>query len=168
MIFKSYPIFSLIFKRNIITTPTVAFKFKLTEEMTREFEDSELAKNKKEPPPQALHTKEGSLIMGRVSSERFRKVVKVGIPKHRLNNHLLMFFREIDDIYAYDEDDSCKPGDWILLRRQKEPLDKDVMHTVERVVYSYGNYVDPITGRRSLGLYYDDDFEKLEKIKLEL
>lgn len=144
------------------------FKFKLTDEMVREQEEKARNAPKKPEPEKALHTKESSLIMGRVSSDRYDKVIKVAIPKHRLNEHLLLYVRENDNIYALDEHNQCKPGDWILLRRQEKPIDEGVEHKVDRVVYYYGNYVDPITSRRSIGLYYDDDVRKLEEIKLDL
>lgn len=150
------------------TTPKLKFKFKLTDEMVKEYQDKQAAIPKEAPPPKALHTLEGSLIMGRVSHERHEKVIKVAVPKHRLNEHFLLYVRENDDVQVYDENSECKPGDWILMRRQKEPIDKDVEHIVERVIHSYGNYIDPLTGRRSFGLYHDDDIEKLEKIKLKI
>lgn len=109
-----------------------------------------------------------SLVMGKVSSERYKNIIKVGLPKYRLNEYLLMYVRELENVQAYDEKNECNPGDWILLRLQKEPLDKDVIHKVEKVVYRYGNFVDPITKRRSLGIYFDDDMERLEKIKLDI
>lgn len=157
--------------RDLSTSACLNFKFKLTEEMSKEFEQKQLEKLKekeaKKPKP-ALHTIENSIIMGRVSSERYQNVIKVAIPKHRFNEHLVMYVRENDNILAYDKDNNCKPGDWILLRNTPELPDKKVTHTVERVIHSYGKYIDPITGRRSLGLYYDDDMERLEKIKVDL
>jgi len=134
--------------------------------MLKQYEDKKRAEMKEEPDTRSLHAKESSLIMARVSSERYKKVIKVAVPKYRLNEYYLLYRKENDNLYAYDENDECKPGDWILLRRQKEPLDKGVEHKVERVVYQYGNYIDPLTNRRSYGLYYDDDIERLEKIKI--
>uniref|UniRef100_A0A6G1SJP3 Uncharacterized protein C05D11.10 n=1 Tax=Aceria tosichella TaxID=561515 RepID=A0A6G1SJP3_9ACAR len=153
--------------RGICTTPQLGFKFKLTDEMSREFEEKQLAKKKPESP-MAHHTKENTIIMGKISHERYKKVVKVGVPKHRLNEFLLFYVRENDNVQALDENDIAKPGDWVLLRKIDKPIDEKVTHTVERVVHSYGNYVDPLTNRRTLGIYYDDDIEKLERIKMEL
>lgn len=153
----------------------ITIKFNVTEDMYKEYEKNKkaqqeqkaISKKKKEKPP-SKHTLENPLIMGKVSSERYEKVVKVAVPKHRLNETFLLFVRENDNILVYDEKMQCKPGDWILMRRQAEAFDVDVMHKVERVLYPYGNFVDPLTNRRSLGLYYDDDMERLETIKLDL
>ena len=125
-------------------------------------------KDLKRVPEPAKHTQESSLIMGRVSHDKYKNIVKVAVPKHRLNEFLLLYVRENDDVQALDENNVCKPGDWVLLRRDESIMDKKVRHKVERVVYSYGKYIDPITGRRSLGLYFDDDMERLERIKLEM
>lgn len=144
------------------------FKFKLTDEAVKEFEEKRKNKPEDSGQEKALHTKESSLIMGRISSDRFKQVVKVGVPKHRLNDCFLLYVREQDNIYALDENNLCKPGDWVLLRRQESPIDKNVEHKVERVVHQYGKYIDPITGRRTYGIYYDDDVERLERIKLDL
>lgn len=154
-------------RRQLGTTSQLNFKFKLTEDMSKEFEEKQKAKEKP-PSPMARHTKENTLIMGKVSSDRYQKVIKVGVPKHRLNDLLLLFVRELDNVQAHDENDVCKPGDWVLLRRDPDPVDKTVTHKVERVVHSYGNWVDPITNRRAFGIYYDDDRAKLEKIKMDL
>lgn len=153
--------------RQLSTTSQLGFKFKLTEEMSREYEKAKEAVKEEVKEP-ALHTKQSPLIMGRVSSERYKSVIKVAIPKHRMNDMLLLYRRENDDIEAYDENNICQPGDWILLRRDETIVDKNIKHKVERVVHSYGNYVCPLTGRRSFGLYYDDDMERLERIKVEL
>lgn len=110
----------------------------------------------------------GPLIMAKVSSERFKKVVKCGVPKHRFNDLLLMFIRETYDVQALDSNGICKPGDWVLLRRNESIVDPSVTHEVERIIYSYGNWVDPVTGKRSLGLYFDDDIKRLEKIKVDM
>lgn len=154
--------------RSFATTSRLDFKFKLTDEMVKKELEEKKLREKKEEPVQALHTKESPLIMGRVSSEGYKNIIKVGIPKHRLNELLLMYIRENDDIQVFDENNLCKPGDWILIRRLPVSLDPTVHHKVERVVYSYGNYVDPLTGRRSFGLYYDDDIRRLERIKVEV
>ena len=153
--------------RRICTSPQMGFKFKLTEEMSKDFEQKQ-AEIKKPEIQLAKHTIENSLIMGKVSHDRYKKVVKVGVAKHRMNDFLLMYIRENDDVQALDENDVSQPGDWVLLRKEENPVDKAVTHKVERVVYSYGNIVDPITNRRTLGLYYDEDMIRLEKIKVDL
>ena len=156
-------------KCQLHTTSQLNFKFKLTEEMSRDFEEKkrqeEASKKKTEP---ALHTKENPIIMGKVSHDRYKDVVKVAIPKHRLNEHLLMYIRDLDNIQALDENNIANPGDWVLLRKDPELVDPKVTHKIERVIYSYGKYIDPITGRRSLGIYFDDDMERLERIKLDI
>lgn len=151
--------------RRLSTTPRMGFKFKLTDEMSKEFEDQQKSQKKSEPLL-AQHTRSNTLIMGKVSSDRYKKVVKCGVPKHRFNDFLLMHVRENDDVQALDENDVCKPGDWVLLRREIDPVDKLVTHRVERIVYSSGHIIDPITNRRSFGLYFDDEMVQLEKMKI--
>lgn len=168
MIRHSKGLTNLLASRTLHTSYKQNFKFKLTDEAVKEFEERERNKQDDLGPEKALHTKESSLILGRISSDRYKQVVKVGIPKHRLNDRLLLYVREQDNVHALDENNLCKPGDWVLLRRQESPIDKNVEHKVERIVYQYGNYTDPITGRRTYGIYYDDDVEKLERIKLDL
>lgn len=159
----------LIQARCFCTSPNMQFKFKFTDEMAKEYKSKKEQEEKPPAPVLAQHTRESSLIMARVSSERYNQVIKVGVPKHRLNEYYLLFVREQDSIQAYDEHNECSPGDWVLLRRLSDTdIDPEVRHKVERVVYKHGKYVDPLTGRRSLGYYYDDDIEKLEKIKLEV
>jgi len=106
--------------------------------------------------------------MARVSHERYKNIVKCAVPKHRLNPVLMMFRRENDDIQVIDDSNMSSPGDWVLVRRDDSIPDEDVKHRLERVVYQYGKYIDPLTNRRTLGLYYDDDMTHLERIKVDL
>lgn len=153
--------------RKFCTTSHVGFKFKLTEEMSKKFEEEQKAKRDPEPEL-AGTTKENDLLMGRVSSDRYKQVVKIGVPKHRLNTHYLLFVRETDNVQALDANEIAKPGDWVLLRRDPDAVDEKVPFVIEKVIYSYGKLMDPLTGRRSFGIYYEDDLEQLEKIKLEV
>lgn len=155
-------------RRTLTTTRSVNFKFKLTDEMSEEFERQQQEKLAAQKLPQlAESTLASSLLMGRVSDVRYKQVVKIGVPKHRLNPMLLLYVRETDEVQVYDENNLCKPGDWVLIRKWPESTDKAVTHKVEKVVHEHGNYVDPLSGRRAFGLYYDDDLEKLEQIKLD-
>lgn len=153
--------------RKFSTSEHLGFKFKLTDELMKKYEEQQRAK-KKPPPELALTTKESPLLMGRVSHDRYNQVVKIGVPKHRLNEYYLLFVKEKDDVQALDANNISKPGDWVLIRRDPNPMDEKVPFVIERVVYSYGNYIDPLTGKRSFGVYYDEDMERLEKIKLEV
>lgn len=152
--------------RKISTTPRSDFKFKLTEEMSRELEEKQKAEKRHESP-KATHTVANAIIMGKISHDRYKKIVKVGVPKHRLNEFLLLYVREHDDVQAIDENDQTKPGDWVILRKIDDPIDPKVTHRIEQVVHRYGNYVDPLTNRRTLGIYYDEDVEKMEMIKMD-
>lgn len=154
-------------RRQFSTSKIAGFKFKLTEEMSKEFEEQQ-SKLKKDEPEQALHTKESSLIMGRVSHDRYKNIVKCAVPKYRLNEFLLMYIKENDNVQALDDNNVSNPGDWVLLRRDETIVDNNVRHRIEKVVHQYGNYIDPLTNRRSFGLYYDDDLERLEKIKIDI
>lgn len=161
----------LAFSRQLQTTSIQNFKFKFTEDMAREQEKKMKIKEEedaKKQPEQAITTKETTLLMGRVSDDRYKSVVKIGVPKHRLNEYFLMYIREQDSVYALDENNIAKPGDWVLIRKKTDIPDKKVTHIVDKVIYKMGNLVDPLTNKRSLGLYYDEDYRELEKIKLDL
>lgn len=156
------------FRRHISTSNSHGFKFKLTEEISEQYEQEQKKKKDQESAPTlSKPTLESSILMGKVSSDRYQKVIKIGVPKHRMNQILNMWIRETDNVYAYDEHDECKPGDWVIIEK-KTLSDPKVTHQVKRVTYKSGNWVDPITGRRAFGIYYDDDLEKLEKIKIDL
>lgn len=169
MLPQSKTFINLVNRRCLFTSPKVCFKFKLTEESSRAYEEKKKKElEAQEQPKFAPFTLESPLIMGRVSHDRYNKVVKVAVPKHRLNEYLTMYIRDLDHIQAHDEDGISSPGDWILLKRLEKPIDKGVEHKVFKIVHKYGRYIDPITGRRSLGIYFDDEFERLEKIKLDV
>ncbi|KAE9552254.1 hypothetical protein FO519_004532 [Halicephalobus sp. NKZ332] len=76
------------------------------------------------------------------------------------NSYIKKYFAESKDYWALDDRSTCKVGDQVLIRiaeRSQRPT-SSVMHNVERVIFQFGNLIDPITKKRVLnGLQYEDE-----------
>ncbi|XP_076325100.1 LIM domain-containing protein jub-like isoform X2 [Tachypleus tridentatus] len=66
------------------------------------------------------------LMLGQCVNFNIRKTVKVSVMRMELNPHLLKHFKERSDFYAYDPEEKCKPGDYVLIR-------DFAMHVVKRL-----------------------------------
>jgi len=67
------------------------------------------------------------------------------VPATREN--LLMYFKKDSYIFAHDPNKLCKSGDVVLVKELPQKLTRQITHSVERVVFNYGDVVDPITGK---------------------
>jgi|UniRef100_A0A914PK91 ribosomal protein S17 len=68
------------------------------------------------------------------------------------NSHIKKYFAESKDYWALDHKNKSNVGDHVLIKKaeKSERPTSSVEHTVERVVFQYGNLIDPITKKRVL------------------
>lgn len=105
-----------------------------------------------------------SLVLGKVWSSTMKQTIKVGVPRLKFDPFLNMHFREPDPLLVHDPEEKCKPGDWILIREMPQRLSLQVNHRVEKIVYSAGKVIDPITGKQALGYEYVEHVNKQGKL----
>ncbi|VDO50933.1 unnamed protein product [Haemonchus placei] len=106
------------------------------------------------------------LLMGKVV-----KLSNVGIDRvpcaqvrcsmNEFNRYLKMYFARAFEFWALDRESKGNLGDMVLIRRI--PVDQrpttNVAHLIDRVVFKYGNIVDPVTGRRVIKDEFADEIE---------
>ena len=71
-------------------------------------------------------------------------------------------------MYAHDPDKQCKTGDYVLIRELDQRLTRVITHEVVKVVYKYGDMVEPTTGRKCVYNRYRDQDKDINQIFGEL
>ncbi|ETN75307.1 hypothetical protein NECAME_12477 [Necator americanus] len=121
-----------------------------------------------------------SIFKTRVSTEMLiGKVVKlsnIGIEHvpcaqvrcsmNEFNIYLKKYFARSFEFWALDKQSKVDLGDTVLIRRigMDERPTTTVAHTVDRVVFKYGNIVDPVTGKRVIKDEFSDEIELKKKL----
>ncbi|KHN74064.1 Lissencephaly-1 -like protein [Toxocara canis] len=90
--------------------------------------------------------------------------------RNEFNVYLKKYFARPFDYWALDADSLTNLGDTVLIRRIDRP-DRPtavVMHKVERVVFKYGNVIDPVTKKRVVQDEYSDEIELKQRLVKEV
>ncbi|VDK75000.1 unnamed protein product [Onchocerca ochengi] len=91
----------------------------------------------------------------------------------RLNDfdeYIKKYFARPIDLWALDPKNTAGLGDTILIKKcdvNKRPA-KLVTHIVDRVMFKYGNIIDPITKKRVIKEKYEDDINLQTKLVKEI
>lgn len=89
-----------------------------------------------------------------------QNAAKIRIRSLELDEHLSMYFRKYDFVYADDPERRCKTGDTVLIKSLPEKLTRVITHTVVDVVYPLGDITDPVTGKKIVAGKYRDEIRK--------
>ncbi|XP_012225657.1 small ribosomal subunit protein uS17m [Linepithema humile] len=93
-----------------------------------------------------------------------QSAAKVRIPRLVFNDHIHMYFKDHDFVYANDPKKLCKTGDVILIKTLPEKLTRLITHEVVEVVYPLGDVTDPVTGKKVVMSQYREDIEETSKL----
>ncbi|EZA51843.1 28S ribosomal protein S17, mitochondrial [Ooceraea biroi] len=97
-----------------------------------------------------------------VSSKQ--NAAKVRIPRLVLDEHIHMYFKEYENIYANDPQKLCKTGDVVLVKVLPQKLTRLITHEVVEVVYPLGDMTDPITGKKIVASRYREHIDEDTKL----
>ena len=71
------------------------------------------------------------------------------------------YFSKYTKHWASDPEGSTDVGDFVYMKKLKQPASDRVHHYIKEVVFKLGAVVDPITGKRCRGTeYVEDDARK--------
>ncbi|XP_074600478.1 mitochondrial ribosomal protein S17 [Brevipalpus obovatus] len=101
----------------------------------------------------------GTLLLAKCCNTYVKNVIRVAVPQLKFDSYFNWHFREANELYALDKEGKCQPGDWVLVRELPEKVSLKVKFQVEKLLYQNGNIICPLTGRRSIGYYYADDYQ---------
>ncbi|XP_017784030.1 PREDICTED: 28S ribosomal protein S17, mitochondrial [Nicrophorus vespilloides] len=88
---------------------------------------------------------------------------KFKIKRLELDQHLLMYFRKDDYIFAHDPEKKCKTGDIVLIEKLPEKLSRLITHKVKEIVYPLGDVTDPFTGKNVVAGKFRDQIDKVNQ-----
>lgn len=66
------------------------------------------------------------------------------------------YFKKDKYVYAHDPAKLCKVGDTVLVKELPEKLTRLITHSVQEVVFSFGDITDPISGQKVVVSQYRD------------
>ncbi|KAJ9599224.1 hypothetical protein L9F63_010308 [Diploptera punctata] len=93
---------------------------------------------------------------------------KIRVRRLKLDENLLMYFKEDEFYYAHDPQKICKTGDMVLIQELSEKVTRLITHKVLEVVYPLGDITDPITGKKVVVGKYREDIEEKNKMYGEI
>ncbi|CAJ0597960.1 unnamed protein product [Cylicocyclus nassatus] len=128
------------------------------------------------PKTSIFKTRVGTeLLMGKVV-----KLSNIGINRipcaqvrcsmNEFNIYLKKYFARSFEFWALDKQSKGSLGDMVLIRRigVDERPTTNVAHAIDRVVFKYGNILDPVTGRRVIKDEFSDEIELRKKLVAEI
>ncbi|KAJ1357504.1 37S ribosomal protein S17 mitochondrial [Parelaphostrongylus tenuis] len=80
---------------------------------------------------------------------------------NEFNVYLKKYFARSFEFWALDKESKANLGDTVLIRRigiDERPT-TNVAHAIDRIVFKYGNIVDPVTGKRVIKDEFSDEIE---------
>ncbi|VDK18787.1 unnamed protein product [Anisakis simplex] len=95
--------------------------------------------------------------------------VQVRCRRNEFNVYLKKYFARPFDYWALDADSKTNLGDVVLIHRidRTQRPTTVVMHQVERIVFKYGNIIDPITKKRVIQDEFSDEIELKQRLVRE-
>ncbi|VDO79844.1 unnamed protein product [Heligmosomoides polygyrus] len=89
---------------------------------------------------------------------------------NEFNIYLKKYFARSFEFWALDRESKGQLGDTVLIRRVgiDERPTTNVAHAIDRVVFKYGNIVDPVTGKRVIKDEFADEIELRKQLVQEV
>ncbi|KAL3311156.1 37S ribosomal protein S17 mitochondrial [Cichlidogyrus casuarinus] len=84
-------------------------------------------------------------------------IVKVRMQKLVLNSFLLKYFYQSGTFWAHRQGLDLKIGDIVLLKKTPKPIAFNTLFKVQKLIYSIGQMVDPVTGLPCEGEHFPTD-----------
>nr|CAG4646662.1 EOG090X0GMQ [Macrothrix elegans] len=105
-----------------------------------------------------------SSVLARCIPTDVKNTSKFKVKFLEFDPHLNFHFAKHETVYAYDPNTLCKPGDIALLEKLPAKSTKHITHQVNRVVYTFGDITDPITGKKVVVGKYRDEVEEKDNL----
>nr|CAG4645894.1 EOG090X0GMQ [Lynceus sp. MCZ IZ 141354] len=99
------------------------------------------------------------MLIGRCMVPDINNAVKVQVKRLALDERLLMYFPSYETYYAKNVENTCNPGDVVLIQQLPQRMTKYVTHEIKKIVYPLGDVTDPITGKKAVGHEYREDMD---------
>ncbi|OXA43594.1 hypothetical protein Fcan01_21416 [Folsomia candida] len=89
---------------------------------------------------------------------------RVNVQTMDFDGWLKMYFTKWISYYAHDTTGKCKEGDIVLVEELPQRLTRDITHQIKRIVYPFGDMVDPVTGKKCYRTQYRDDVKRINEL----
>ncbi|KAL6427533.1 hypothetical protein ACFW04_008785 [Cataglyphis niger] len=103
-------------------------------------------------------------LLGTCVPSSKQNAAKVRISQLEFNDHIHMYYKKYDFIYANDPEKLSKTGDVILIKELPNKITRLITHEVIEVIYPLGDITDPITGKKIIVGQYREDIEEANEL----
>ncbi|EFX71705.1 28S ribosomal protein S17, mitochondrial-like [Daphnia pulex] len=107
----------------------------------------------------ALQVSKLASVLARCLPSDLKNAAKFKVKVMEFDTHLNMHFSKHVTVYAHDPSSVCKPGDVVMIDLLPKKLTKNITHQVNKIVYTFGDITDPITGKKVVVGKYRDEIE---------
>uniref|UniRef100_A0A0K0F6H7 28S ribosomal protein S17, mitochondrial (inferred by orthology to a C. elegans protein) n=1 Tax=Strongyloides venezuelensis TaxID=75913 RepID=A0A0K0F6H7_STRVS len=93
--------------------------------------------------------------------------VQVRCPQNEFNEYLKKYHVKGYDYWAVDTGNKVKIGDSVLIKTLSKEIERpsiEIKHQIDRIVFKFGNVVDPVTGKRVIESKFVDEIELEKKL----
>ncbi|XP_071479644.1 small ribosomal subunit protein uS17m-like [Diadema antillarum] len=98
------------------------------------------------------------ILLGQVIGTKMKKTAKVRVNRLQLDPFVTQYFSRRSTVFAHDPEEEAKLGDIVLVKELPIKRSENVKYQMDRIIYSLGNVMDPITGKKCDGQsYWNDD-----------
>nr|CAH0099103.1 unnamed protein product [Daphnia galeata] len=98
-------------------------------------------------------------VLARCLPSDLKNAAKFKVKLMEFDPYLNMHFAKHVTVYAHDPSNMCKPGDVVMIDRLPKKLTKNITHQINKIVYTFGDITDPITGKKVVVGKYRDEIE---------
>lgn len=95
----------------------------------------------------ATKTAKLAIMLGQCVPSVKPNASKIRIRNMVLDTNLNMYFKKDSYVFAHDPERVCKVGDTVLIKELPTKLTRLITHSIEEVVFRFGDITDPITGK---------------------
>lgn len=105
-----------------------------------------------------------ALLLGKCMPSVKANASKFSVTRMELDTNLLMYFKKVEQVYAYDPYKICKSGDIVLIEELPQKMSRLITYKVKEVVYPLGDITDPISGKKVVASSFRDDIVDANKL----
>ncbi|KAK8739942.1 hypothetical protein OTU49_003275 [Cherax quadricarinatus] len=108
----------------------------------------------------ASNVTRGRFLIGKCIAHNIENAAQVRVQRMKFDSNLNMYFSEHKHYYAHDPEQQCKDGDIVLIKELPEKMTKAITHSLVKMIYKYGDVVDPISGKKVVLNKFRDQVSK--------
>lgn len=109
-------------------------------------------------------TLQTKMMLGKVIVATTKKVCTVNVPYFFFDTYVKAHYKHRAEFETFDENEKCQPGDWVIIEELPERMSLKVNHRIKKTVFTNGNIIDPLTGKKCVFTDFAEDLDEEAKL----